>query len=156
MPKMPNPWLALATPLRNRPGCGREDRATDKPAKHAAPPPPAPTQPSRMAIVPQELVEMSVGNPWTLSPRQLEVLHLAVRGMNRAQIGAELGIQLHTVSQHLSLIRQKMYVATTAQAVYAWHQYNRVIQADPAENKDNTLIANLQRAIASMEKKTGT
>jgi DNA-binding CsgD family transcriptional regulator len=155
MPKMPNPWLALATPLRNRPGCGREDRATDKPAKRA-PPPPAPTPPPRMAIVPQELVEMSVGNPWQLTPRQLEVLHLAVRGMNRTQIGAELGLQIHTVSQYLCSIRQKMYVATTAQAVYTWHQYNRVVLADPAENKDNTLIANLQRAIASMEKKTGT
>lgn len=48
----------------------------------------------------------------SLSPREFEVCHLFLRGMRLEQIARELNISVKTVSNLLSLIRQKLGVET--------------------------------------------
>jgi DNA-binding NarL/FixJ family response regulator len=52
----------------------------------------------------------------TLSPRELEILRLVARGMENAQIAAELNISPRTAKNHLSSILHKLGVANRVQA----------------------------------------
>ena len=51
-----------------------------------------------------------------LSPRELEILRLVARGMENAQIAAELNISPRTAKNHLSSILNKLGVANRVQA----------------------------------------
>lgn len=89
-------------------------------------------------------------DPWTalLSPRQHQVLDMLVQGLNPATIARTLGISKSAVSKYCTEIKERLDVQTLHQAVVAWHRHYRVLQPSAeAGNKDNTLIANLARAI---------
>jgi len=51
-----------------------------------------------------------------LSPRELEILRLVARGLENAQIAAELNISPRTAKNHLSSILSKLGVANRVQA----------------------------------------
>jgi DNA-binding NarL/FixJ family response regulator len=58
-----------------------------------------------------------------LSPRELEVLRLVARGLENAQIAAELGISPRTAKNHLSSILAKLGMTNRIQAaIYAVRQ----------------------------------
>ncbi len=55
-----------------------------------------------------------------LSPRELEILRLLVRGLENAEIASELGISPRTAKNHLSKILAKLIVSNRVQAaIYA-------------------------------------
>ena len=51
-----------------------------------------------------------------LSPRELEILRLVARGLENAQIAAELNISPRTAKNHLSSMLGKLGVANRVQA----------------------------------------
>ena len=53
-----------------------------------------------------------------LSPRELAVLQLAVRGMNNRQMGARLGIRITTVACYVDRIFQKLGATNRVEAGY--------------------------------------
>jgi DNA-binding CsgD family transcriptional regulator len=55
----------------------------------------------------------------TLSAREREVLRWVAAGRRQADIAATLGLSTRTVENHLRRARQRLGVATTAQAVRA-------------------------------------
>ncbi len=57
------------------------------------------------------------GNPAGLSEREVEVLHLVVRGLTNGEIGARLFLSENTIRAHLRRIYQKLDVSTRAEAV---------------------------------------
>jgi len=63
----------------------------------------------------QILQDEQVGST-TLTPRELEVLHLVVEGKTNAEIGLNLGISEKTVEKHLDAIFRKMGVASRVEA----------------------------------------
>lgn len=88
-------------------------------------------------------------NPWKLSPRQLAILDLLVQGMKPGAIALRLALSTKTISCHLTMLKRKMGVPTSAMAVLAWHRHFRVLLPDPASvNRDSTLIANLAKLTA--------
>ena len=52
-----------------------------------------------------------------LTAREIEVVHLLVRGQSNAEIAARLGIQLQTVKNLLSVLYSKLGVSTRLQLV---------------------------------------
>ncbi|WP_414496515.1 response regulator transcription factor [Stenotrophomonas maltophilia] len=60
--------------------------------------------------------ELSVG---ALSTREREVLRWVAAGRRQAEIAATLGLSARTVENHLRRARQRLGVATTAQAIRA-------------------------------------
>jgi DNA-binding NarL/FixJ family response regulator len=52
-----------------------------------------------------------------MTSREIEVVHLLVRGQSNAQIAAALGIQLQTVKNMLSALYAKLGVSTRLQLV---------------------------------------
>ena len=52
-----------------------------------------------------------------LTPREIQVLQLAARGMSNKDIGSELGITVRTVKGHLMNIYAKMNVKSRTEAV---------------------------------------
>ena len=54
--------------------------------------------------------------PGNLSPRELEVLRLVARGMENAEIAAELNISPRTAKNHLSSVLGKLGVSNRVQA----------------------------------------
>lgn len=51
-----------------------------------------------------------------LSPRELEVLQLIVKGRSNKEIGADLGLAENTVKNHIKMIFEKLRVADRTQA----------------------------------------
>lgn len=51
-----------------------------------------------------------------LSPRELEVLHLIVKGRSNKEIGSDLGLAENTVKNHVKMIFEKLKVADRTQA----------------------------------------
>lgn len=51
-----------------------------------------------------------------LSPRELEVLQLIVKGRSNKEIGADLGLAENTVKNHIKMIFEKLKVADRTQA----------------------------------------
>ena len=52
-----------------------------------------------------------------MTAREIEVVHLLVRGQSNAEIAAQLGIQLQTVKNLLSALYAKLGVSTRLQLV---------------------------------------
>jgi len=52
-----------------------------------------------------------------LTSREIEVVHLLVRGQSNAEIAARMGIQLQTVKNMLSALYAKLGVSTRLQLV---------------------------------------
>lgn len=150
MDGMNNLWAALATEIHDRPGTARHQRKRRKgrPQLPVAKSTKAKTRLCESDTVVQAHNGDNGATPWGLAPRQMQVLDMSVQGMDRTAIAAKLNLSLSTVTQHLTEVRRKIGVDTTAQAVVAWHRHYRVLGPKPAEyDKDNTLIANLQRAL---------
>ena len=57
------------------------------------------------------------GKDYGLTPREQDVLALAVQGLNRPQIAAQLGLQPLTIGTHMKKIHRKLGVHTRAAAV---------------------------------------
>lgn len=55
--------------------------------------------------------------PILLSPREVEILRLAARGVIQTQIAASLGISRRTVNNHLQNIQSKFKVASTIESI---------------------------------------
>jgi two-component system, NarL family, response regulator LiaR len=62
-----------------------------------------------------------------LTPREREILHCVVKGLNNVQIGAALHLSRSTVKYHLSNIFSKIGAATRTEAV-AWAYEHELIQ----------------------------
>jgi DNA-binding CsgD family transcriptional regulator len=59
--------------------------------------------------------------PVSLTHRELECLHWAVRGKTNAEIGSILAISRHTVNTHIESAKTKLGVATRMQAAALAH-----------------------------------
>jgi FixJ family two-component response regulator len=53
----------------------------------------------------------------TLTPRELDVMKLVIKGMLNKQIGAELGITIKTVKVHRGHVMHKMQTKSVAELV---------------------------------------
>jgi DNA-binding NarL/FixJ family response regulator len=53
---------------------------------------------------------------WKLSPREMDVLALLVKGKSNREIAAELNLSLGTVKSHLSSMYKKLGVSNRTQA----------------------------------------
>lgn len=60
--------------------------------------------------------------PMVLTARETEVLHLIPRGLNHRQIGDQLHISSHTVSQHVRSLLRKYQARNAAQLVSLYYQ----------------------------------
>jgi DNA-binding NarL/FixJ family response regulator len=60
-----------------------------------------------------------VGNPPSLTPRELEVLQLLAAGLGNKVAAARLGISEHTVKTHIAALYAKLGVSSRGQAVAA-------------------------------------
>jgi DNA-binding CsgD family transcriptional regulator len=58
-----------------------------------------------------------VGNRAGLTPRELEILRIAARGLTDKEIAARLGIRSHTVSNYLTVILLKLGARNRTEAV---------------------------------------
>jgi DNA-binding CsgD family transcriptional regulator len=67
-------------------------------------------------MVVRELCAERPGGANPLTARELEVLHLLVKGATYELIGRTLGIALGTVQAHIKAIYRKLEVATKAEA----------------------------------------
>jgi DNA-binding CsgD family transcriptional regulator len=56
----------------------------------------------------------------TLSPRELEVIDMAARGLTNREIGAELSVSVHAVKFHLASIYRKFKVGNRTEAAFAF------------------------------------
>lgn len=76
-------------------------------------------------VVARTLLRLAVDGPpadlapetFQLTPREQEILRLAVRGDSEVRIGAQLFISPHTVRTHLAHIYDKLHVSSRAAAV---------------------------------------
>jgi DNA-binding NarL/FixJ family response regulator len=61
-----------------------------------------------------------------LSPRELQVLEMAARGLTNSQVGAHLNLSVHAVKFHLASIYRKLHVSnrTEAAVVYLRSQHD--------------------------------
>lgn len=66
----------------------------------------------------------------TLTPKQIEVMELAIQGLNSREIAEKLNLSPYTISTHLRYIRAKLNVKTTANAI---KKYKRMTN----DNKTN-------------------
>ena len=57
------------------------------------------------------------GRPASLTPRELDVLRAAARGLGNKQIGAELGLSARTVQTHLTSVFAKLGVSSRTEAI---------------------------------------
>lgn len=53
----------------------------------------------------------------TLTPKQTEVMDLALQGLNTREIADKLNLSPYTISTHLRYIRARLNVKTTANAI---------------------------------------
>lgn len=56
----------------------------------------------------------------SLSPRELEVIDMAARGLTNREIGAELSVSVHAVKFHLASIYRKYKVGNRTEAAFAF------------------------------------
>lgn len=69
--------------------------------------------------------QTSTAGPQQLTPRELEVLHLVVKGLANKQIGRRLGISERTVKAHLTSTFQRIGVSDRTQAAL-WAERNNI------------------------------
>lgn len=70
----------------------------------------------------------------TLSPRELEVLEMAARGLTNAQIARSLFVTVHAVKFHLAGIYRKLGVGNrTEAAVMYLRAGGPIVQAAPGQ-----------------------
>jgi len=67
-----------------------------------------------------------------LSARQQQVLELASHGLNRRQIAQHLGLQCHTISEHLKQVYRKLNVHNRVSAVALALRQGLLAAAGPA------------------------
>ena len=60
----------------------------------------------------------------TLTPKQEEVLKLAVRGYSHKQIASKLGRALITIDKHLERMREENECSSTSQLCYEYGKEN--------------------------------
>jgi DNA-binding NarL/FixJ family response regulator len=70
----------------------------------------------RVAAKLSQILQDDQGKSTTMTPRELEVLHLVVEGKTNAEIGLNLGISEKTVEKHLDAIFRKMGVFSRVEA----------------------------------------
>lgn len=70
----------------------------------------------RVAAKLSQILQDDQGKSTTMTPRELEVLHLVVEGKTNAEIGLNLGISEKTVEKHLDAIFRKMGVVSRVEA----------------------------------------
>lgn len=73
-------------------------------------------------------LEPAAGHP--LSPRQLQVLQAAARGLTNEQIANHLGVSRRTVATHFENIYAKLRTSSRARTV-AWAAEHGLLDADP-------------------------
>ena len=73
---------------------------------------------------------MSVGDVHRLTPRQKEILRLLLNGYDAKSVGRELGISVHTVTEHLREARRHLGVSSSREAARILRQ----AESGPPEN----------------------
>lgn len=63
------------------------------------------------------LARRSIGEPTLLSPREMQVLRYAARGVRNKDIAASLGVSTRTVEGHLTAIFNKLGVSSRTEAI---------------------------------------
>jgi len=77
----------------------------------------APMSPTIAKRVLQTFQNKSAGRLYHLSPREIEILHLLIKGYSIKMIAAELGIAFDTTRSHLRNIYQKLHVNCGKEAI---------------------------------------
>ena len=57
-----------------------------------------------------------------LTPREIEVMHLLIKGCHNSEIAQKLCISEHTTKAHISSILEKMHVSNRIQAIVRYLQ----------------------------------
>jgi DNA-binding CsgD family transcriptional regulator len=63
------------------------------------------------------------GRELHVTPRQREILELAVRGLTDKEIATELGVSVSTIRTHLERFYRENGLRNKSQAVGAWQHY---------------------------------
>ena len=89
--------------------------------------------------------------PIRFTPRAVQLLEFAERGMSNDQIAKELGLALHTIKVHFVRIFKRLDVHTRSAAVYKWRsQYpiaNSLVQLRLAREANHENILALQELV---------
>ena len=64
----------------------------------------------------------------TLTPRELEVLNLVIKGYHNPKISEILCISEHTIKAHLSSIYEKLHVTNRIQAIIKYLKENEELK----------------------------
>lgn len=70
----------------------------------------------------------TINDPYSITPRQRQVIQLIATGMSNEELGRSLGISPRTAKAHCDALRQKLGVKRRPQIPYA---YRRLTGADP-------------------------
>ena len=92
-----------------------------------------------------------ITKPMKFTPRAVQLLELAERGMSNDQIAKELGLALHTIKVHFVRIFKRLDVHTRSAAVYKWRSQfpaaNPLVELRLAREANHENILALQELV---------
>lgn len=78
-------------------------------------------------------VDNAVPDPGRLSPREMQVLELASRGLTNGEVAAGLNVSVHAVKFHLAAIYRKLGVANRTEAAGAYLRSSAGLNLPPSQ-----------------------
>ena len=63
-----------------------------------------------------------------LSPRQLDILRLLMKGLDNRAIATQLGLSIKTIETHLTRLYRQLHVTSRVEAINYAHQYPEMVQ----------------------------
>jgi len=75
------------------------------------------------------------GRELRVTPRQGQILDLALRGLTDKEIAAELGIAVSTIRSHLERLYRENGLRNKSEAVAVWQHYRDTARQDERRNQ---------------------